>query len=471
MEGMPHRLSLTQMAQQIRAKQLSPVELLEAHLQHIATHNPKINAFILVLHEEARAAAKQAEQAQVRGDFMGPLHGIPVSIKDSFDMAGYPTTCGSRFFQNLRASRDATAVRRFKQAGAIPFVKTNCPEFLANYESDNYIIGRTNNPWDLRRTAGGSSGGESAAIASFCSPGGIGSDGGGSVRVPAHFCGIAGLKPTPGRVSAAGHMPEITHPGGLLGVAGPMARNAADLKLLFETLAGYDSQDPFSSPVPLRQPDLSGLRIGVMEQFYRVPVEEGVREAVLKAARCARDLGFQVDAFEPKGLERAPNLWWFFFGQLPARITKELIAGREDQAHWTGVEFLNQALQQPEPSSMSLIENLSIRDKLRGSLIRQMEQVPILLLPVCGVAAFEHRQRQYPTDQKTIGLFEAMMPSTVFNLLGFPGLSIPFGIDARGLPVGVQLVGRPYEEELLLEVAIRLEQARGEFPSAPGYRS
>ena len=168
------------MASQIRSGKLSPVQLLDAHLRQIKKHNPQINAFIHVFEEEARTAAKEAEDAQGKGEFRGPLHGVPVTIKDSFDMAGTPTTCGSVSFKNLRAAHDSTAVHRFKEAGAIPLAKTNCPEFLSNYESDNFVIGRTNNPWNLARTAGGSSGGESAAISSFCSPGGIGSDGGGS---------------------------------------------------------------------------------------------------------------------------------------------------------------------------------------------------------------------------------------------------------------------------------------------------
>ena len=462
---MPHRLTLTQMADKIRSKEISPVELVDAHVRQIEKHNPKINAFVRVFHEDAMAQARAAEQAEVRG----PLHGVPVTIKDSFDMAGYPTTCGSCFFEKLRATKDSTAVRRFREAGAIPIGKTNCPEFLASYETDNYIVGRTNNPWNVERTSGGSSGGESAAIAALCSPAGIGSDGGGSVRIPAHFCGIAGLKPTPGRVPATGHVPEINHPGGLLGVAGPMARNARDLKLLFRVLAGYDSQDPFSAPVPLREPELERVKIGLVQQFYQVPVQAAIHGALQKAAGCARDIGFRVEPFEPKGLERAPNLWWFFFGMLPARITRELIAGREDQTHWTGTEFLHKALMEAEPTAMKVVENLAVRDKMRGALLRQMEEFPVLLMPACGVTAFEHRQRRYKTDSKEIGLFEAMMLVTPFNLLGLPGLVIPFGSDKHRMPVGVQLVGRPYSEELLLEIAIRLEEARGPFASPPGY--
>jgi len=460
---MPHRLTLFEMAGRIRARDLSPVELVEAHLQQIEKYNPALNAFVMVLAEEALEQAREAERRLTSGQELGPLHGVPVTIKDSFDMAGLPTTCGSRFFRERRAAADSTAVRRLRAAGAIPLGKTNCPEFLGNYETDNYIIGRTNSPWDLERTPGGSSGGESAAIASFCSPGGIGSDGGGSIRVPAHFCGIAGLKPTPGRVSAAGHVPEIAHPGGLLGVGGPMARNARDVKLLFEVLAGYDSDDPFSAPVPVRVPDLSGLRIGLMERFYDVPVQPAIAETMQRAARVAESLGIPVEPFQPRGLERAPNLWWFFFGQLPARTIQALIAGREKDAHWTGTEFMNKALQEPEPTALKVVENLAIRDKMRASILRQMEEFPILLTPVCGTTAWKHRERRYPTATKEIGLFEAMMPVTWLNLLGLPGMVIPFGMDPNGLPVGIQLVGQPYSEELLLELAIRLEEARGPF--------
>ena len=464
---MLHRLTLVEMAARVRAREVSPVELVDAHLAQIARLNPALNAFVVLLEDAARAQAREAEQQLERREARGSLHGVPVTIKDSFDMAGLPTTCGSRFFADRRAPADSTAVRRFRAAGAIPLGKTNCPEFLGNYETDNFIIGRTNSPWDLDRTPGGSSGGEAAAIASFCSPGGIGSDGGGSIRVPAHFSGIAGLKPTPGRVSAAGHVPEIAHPGGLLGVGGPMARNARDVKLLFDVLAGYDTDDPFSAPVPLRPPDLGGLRIGLMEQFYNVPVQPAIADTVRRAARAAETCGFEVELFEPRGLERAPNLWWFFFGQVPARMTRALIADRESDAHWSGTEFMSKALEELEPTATKVVENLAVRDKLRASLLQHMEKFPVLLTPVCGTTAWRHRERRYHTPEKDIGLFEAMMPSTWLNLLGLPGMVIPFGCDENGLPIGVQLVGRPYAEELLLEVAIHLEEVRGPFPSPP----
>jgi len=459
------------MAAMVRERRISPTELVDAHFRQIAKHNPQINAFVVLLEEEARGAAKVTETAIMRGESPGPLHGVPLTVKDSFDMAGLPTLCGSKFRLGHRAAEDATAVARMRAAGAIVLGKTNCPEFLSNYETDNYITGRTNNPWNLERTAGGSSGGESAAISAFCSAGGIGSDGGGSVRIPAHFCGIAGLKPTPGRVSAAGHFPLIGHPGGLLGVAGPMARTAADVRTLFAVLAGYDSQDPFSAPVPLQSPKIDGVRIGLMEQFYNVPVEPETREVMRKAALMLEQIGFKVEPFKPSGLERAPNIWWFFFGQLPALLTKPFFQGREQDAHWSSTEFLEKALKQPAPSAEDVLTNLAARDRMRAALLREMGATPLILSPVCGVPAFRHRERSWKTESKSIGLFEAMMPVTPWNLLGMPAVTIPFGMSTDGLPIGVQLIGRPYEEERILEVGVRLEEARGPFPGPGGFSS
>ncbi|MCS6952516.1 MAG: amidase [Bryobacterales bacterium] len=463
---MVNRWTLVEMAEAVRARRVSPSELLEAHLRQIENLNPRLNAFVTVLEQEARQAARAAEEAVMRGE-AGPLAGVPVTVKDSFDMAGLPTRCGSRFRQDHRAARDATAVARLRRAGAVILGKTNTPEFLMNYETDNHITGRTNSPWDLERTPGGSSGGEAAAIASFCSAGGIGSDGGGSVRIPAHFSGIAALKPTPGRVSAAGHFPDICHPGGLLGVAGPMARTARDLRLLFEVLAGYDPEDPFSAPVPLRPARLDGLCVGVMEQFYDVPVQAEMREAVREAARALGGLGVVAEEFTPRGLERAPNLWWFFFGRLNAPLIRQMIGDREDEAHWTGIEFLKKAEAEPTPSTLEVLENLAARDKMRSALLRQLEEIPVLLLPPCGVTAFRHRERRWATPSKEIGLFEAMMPVTPWNLLSLPAVVIPWKLSGDGLPVGIQLVGRPWEEETLLELAVTLEEARGPLPAPP----
>jgi len=460
---MLNRLTLTQMAAELRSGRASSQETVEAHLRQIDAQNSRINAFVSIFAEEARAAAKAADEARVRQRTLGPLHGVPLTIKDSFDVAGQPTYCGSRLRLDHRAAKDSTSAARLRAAGAILLGKTNCPEFLYNYETDNYIAGRTNNPWDVTRTSGGSSGGEAAAIASFCSAGGMGSDGGGSIRVPAHFCGIAGLKPTPGRVPATGHFPLIAHPGGLLGVGGPMARTAEDVRLLFQVTAGHDDQDPFSAPVPLRPAELAGLKIGLMERFNGVPVQPAITQAVDAAGRVLEALGFAVEPFEPRGIERAPGLWWFFFGEVAAPFIKKMIAGRERDVHWTGMELVGLAFEKPAPTMEQVIENLGARDAMRAALLRQLRDHLVILLPACGVAAFPHRSRRWAAGEKEIGLFEAMTPLTFSNLLGLPALVIPFGRTEEGLPVGVQLVAAPYGEELLLDLAVRMEEARGPF--------
>jgi amidase len=460
------RLSLVEMAAQIRERKISPVEAVSAHLRRIEQVNPDINAFIVMMADQAMVEARRAEERLMKGEAEGSLFGVPLTIKDSLDVAGFPTRCGSRFLGDSPATRDSATARNFRKAGGILLGKTNTPEFLANYESDNHLIGRTNNPWNLNCTAGGSSGGEAAAIASFCSAGGMGSDGGGSVRVPAHFCGIAGLKPTPGRVSAAGHVPPILHPGGLLGVVGPMARSVRDVRALFEVCRDYDYEDPFAAPVTASALQ-STARIGVMEQFLSVPVQQPIRDAVLQASKLLKHCGYEVDAFRPTGIERAPNVWAFFFTDLPSRATQKFIAGREDDAHWTGTEFLAKIASTPEPSALQVVDMLAERDRIRLDLLRQMQDVPFILLPVSGVTAFPHRQRKWETPEKTIGLFEAMMPVTPFNLVGFPGLTVPMAISPDGLPVGVQLVGRPFCEEQLLAVGEQLEQARGPLAVVP----
>ena len=459
---MPYRSSLCLMAAMVREGEISPVELVEAHLRRIESENSRVNAFVRVFRDEALAAARRAEAQAVRVEITGMLHGVPVTVKDCFDVAGVPTLAGSRFRLGHRAARDAGAVARLRDEGAIILGKTNCPEFLAAYETDNHVTGRTVNPWDPERTPGGSSGGEAAAIASCCSPGGLASDGGGSIRVPAHFCGVAGLKPTPGRVSAAGHFPVPRNPTGFLTAAGPMARNAKDLRLLFAALAGYDARDPLSAPAPLRAPSTAGLRAGVMERPFGVPVEPEIADAVERAGKLLQSMGLAVEPWAPRGIERAPNLWWYFFGQLPAPFIRQLFQGREEEAHWTATEFLRPA-SDSSPATDDVLAAFAASDAMRAALVEQMEDAPVLLMPPCAVEAFPHRARRWLVDGREIGLFQAMMPATAWNLLGFPAVVVPMGVTPRGLPVGVQLVGRPWEDELLLELAIELEEARGPF--------
>ena len=233
-------VSLAELSAQIRSGEISPRELIEQRLARIEKVQPKLNAFVYVDADGARREAQAAEQGLLRGDATGPLHGIPVTVKSCIDVAGWPCAAGSLLRKDHRPGSNAMLVSRLREAGAILLGNTNTPEFLMAYETDNLVSGKTSNPWNTEFSSGGSSGGEAAAIAAGCSAGGIGSDGGGSIRVPAHFCGICGLKPTPGRIPSSGHYPAGNSAFGWLGVVGPMARTVGDLKILFAALREPD---------------------------------------------------------------------------------------------------------------------------------------------------------------------------------------------------------------------------------------
>jgi Asp-tRNA(Asn)/Glu-tRNA(Gln) amidotransferase A subunit family amidase len=237
----------------------------------------------------------------------------------------------------------------------------------------------------------------------------------------------------------------------MMGVAGPMARSVADVRLLFDVLRGYDPADPYSAPVARAEPKIDGVRIGLWPQFYKTPVQAECADAVAMAAKALARAGFTVEEFEPRGLERAPNLWAFLFTELSAPFTRELIEGRRELTHWTGTEFLDAIEGRPEPTGRKVVEVLSARDAMRANLLRQMHNVPVILTAGAGMTAFRHRQRRYQTPSKEIGLFEGTFPLVWGNLLGLPALIVPAG----GL--GVQLVGAPYSEDLLLALGERLE--------------
>src|SRR5579863_5647495 len=240
-------------------KKFSPVEVVKAYVERLTRLQPKLNAFVHVDAERALQQAEVATASVTRGEQLGLFHGVPLTVKSCIDVAGWPTPAGSLLRKDYVAQKDAPLVARLRAAGAIILGNTNTPEYLMAYETDNSLSGKTSNPWNLERSSGGSSGGEAAAIASGCSAGGVGSDGGGSVRVPAHFCGICALKPTPGRIPSTGHFPEGGGAFGWIGVVGPMARTIADVRSLFEVVAGPDAGDALSAPVPTRRVEESKL--------------------------------------------------------------------------------------------------------------------------------------------------------------------------------------------------------------------
>jgi Asp-tRNA(Asn)/Glu-tRNA(Gln) amidotransferase A subunit family amidase len=457
-------LSAVSMAEQIRQKKLPPVELVDAHLARIERLNPKLNAFVQVDAEGARGQARAAEAAVARGETVGPLHGVPLSIKSSIDVKGLRCESGSKLRAGVVAKQDAPLVSRLRNAGAIILGNTNTPELLMAWETDNLLYGRTNNPWDLSRTPGGSSGGEAAAIAAGCSAGGVGSDGGGSIRVPAHFSGICGLKPTPGRVPATGHFPTSVGPFALLGVVGPMARTIADLKVLFEVMQGPDDGDPSAAPVPVRWPSrdaLKQLRVGYFEDDGRTPVTAETRAAVRTAAEALLRAGFAVEPFRPEGLESARRLWWQLFGIAGGMLLGPLTKGRGANLSPILKQFSSWVATEPSHTGQTLLEAWIMRDVLRMEFFSQMREYPILLCPVASIPAFRHGERSWEIDGQTVQYLDAWSYSEWFNLLGTPAAVVPIGRSKEGLPIGVQIVARPWEEEIVLAVAAELEAQRG----------
>ena len=459
--------TIAEAARDIRAKRLSPVEVVESHLRAIASLEPKLNAFVHLDADGARRQARAAQTALSRGERLGLLHGVPLTVKSSIDVAGWPCPAGSLLRKDYVPRADAPVVARLKSAGAILLGNTNTPEFLMAYETNNLLSGKTSNPWNLAHSAGGSSGGEAAAIAAGCSMGGVGSDGGGSIRVPAHFCGICGLKPTPGRIAATGHFPSGAGAFGWIGVVGPMARTITDVRALFEVLAGPDAGDAHSAPVPLRsypERDLRTTRIGILESAALGKATPETRAAVDHAAKTLSDNGLAVEPFELAGLDRALELWWFFFGAVIAHLLNASLSGHESQLSPLMREYLAHATS-PNPLSIDqFLQACAERDFLRERILRQMDDVPVLLSPVSSTPAFRHGEGNYNPGT---GYLDTMCFSQWLNLTGFPGASVPFGFSDEGLPIGVQIIGRPFEEELLLAVAEVLEQSRGPWQPPP----
>jgi Asp-tRNA(Asn)/Glu-tRNA(Gln) amidotransferase A subunit family amidase len=462
-----HYASIAKAVSLLRAKQISPLELVESELSRIAALQPTLNPFVHLDAASARAAAHSASQQIARGDSLGPLHGIPLTVKSCIEVAGWPVPAGSLLRAKETPSRSASIVERFRNAGAILLGSTNTPEFLMAYETDNRVSGRTSNPWNPLYSSGGSSGGEAAAIAAGCSFGGIGSDGGGSVRVPSHFCGICGLKPTPGRIPATGHIPPGNSSFGWIGVVGPMARTAADLRVLFNVLAGPDSGDPFSIPAPIQETPsekLRNLRIGLLDSSRIGPATPESRAAVQRAAKLLEQSGFHVEPFQLHSLDRAFDLWWYFFGPVIAQLFEPLVTGKESQLSPVFLDYLEAAREETPITMQDFVAKSAARDFERSRILNAMEDVPVLLSPVSSAPAFRHGEGNW---NPTTGYRTTMRHSQWLNLAGLPGLSVPMSISSEGLPIGVQLIGRPCEEELLLAIAESLEQARGPWQPPP----
>lgn len=452
--------SATEIARRVRRREISPVEVVNAHLRRIDEHNPRLNAFVSVRREQVQREARLAEDAVMRGEEK-PLLGVPVSIKSSIDVAGLRCEAGSRLRLGNIPDQDAPLVKRLKDAGAIVLGNTNAAELLMAYDTDNVLNGRTSNPWDLERTPGGSSGGESAAVASGMSAAGIGSDGGGSIRVPAHYAGICGLKTTPGRIPGTGHFPPCVGPFAHVGVVGPMARNAEDLRLLLRVTSGADIDDPMAVDYPnpqLSLAELRRIRVGFFDDDGGTPVTPETKAAVRAAAAALRDEGMQVEDYLPSCLEQAHAVWETLFVRVAGgMLVAGLAAGKEAEISPRLRKFLTVATSFQPLTADALLQTLFERDTVRAGFLRQMDTYRVLVTPVSTGPAFRHGEGGWD-DSFPVNYLRSMRFTQWFNLLGNPAVVVPVGRSAQGLPIGVQIVGRPYEEDVILQVAEMLQK-------------
>ncbi|MDT4952188.1 MAG: amidase [Acidobacteriota bacterium] len=460
------KLSAIKLAALMRARRVSPVEVVEAHLRRIERLNPQLNA-IVTLNPDALEQAREAEAAMMRGEEVGLLHGVPLTIKDTIETKGLKTTSGSMLRAQHIPDEDAPAVARLKDAGAILLGKTNVPEMAIPYECDNPIFGRTNNPHDLSLTAGGSSGGEAAAISACLSSAGLGSDLSGSIRVPAHFCGIVGLKPTPGRVSSAGHFPPAS---GLLSegaVIGPMARRIEDLSLLLNVLTESSVATFVSAQEERASERMRGWRVASYIDESHAPVKDETRDAIDAALQALNEAGLLIVEEKPPGLERAMELWNALFSRVSASQLREVYAGHEEQAGAIVRAVLASAEHSPLLPPDEFARVWAERNALRAALVTWMQTTPLIIAPVGAVSAFEHGARRVEVEGNMMSVFRAFSYSRAFNVLGLPALSLPAGCTHDCLPIGVQIIGRPFQEEAVLAAASIIEESLGGWVEPP----
>lgn len=461
MEELTH-LSACELVRLIVGKHASPIDVAQAHLKRIEQLNPALNAIVTIA-PDVLDRARQAEDSLMRGDTLGPLHGLPITIKDTIETADLRSTSGSVVRVQFIPRVDAPSVARLRAAGAIVLGKTNTAEMAMDYTADNPIFGRTNNPHDASRTPGGSSGGEAAAIATCMSAGGLGSDLAGSIRIPAHFCGISGLKPTTGVVPGAGQFPPSIGPYSLGAAVGPMARRVEDLQLLLSALcdSGRSEGPSATGPFLKKMAAMRGCRVAWYADDDVAPVTEETHRAVTLAANALSDAGLLAEQRRPPGLERGYELWLKLFSRASVVQLRNVYSGREGE----GGDFVRWRLatadDTPAPTLDEYIKAWMECDRLRLALNEWMTEVPLLLAPVGATPAVKHDTLKLTIGGTTLSTFRAFSYSQAFNVFNLPSVSVPAGVSTEGLPIGVQIVGRPFAEEAVLVAAAIVENALG----------
>jgi amidase len=446
-----------ELAALIKAGATSSAAVVEAHLDRIAEVNPHLNAVVRVLADEARAGAAAADAAIAGGATVGPLHGVPFTIKENIDLAGTPTTSGLQILAEAVSPVDAPIVERMRAAGAIPIGRTNLPDVGLRVHTDSSLHGLTRNPWHPGRTTGGSSGGEASALASGMSPIGLGNDVGGSLRNPAHCCGIASIKPTTGRVPGATVIPpeDLNIAFQIMLTDGPMARTIADVRLGLEIISGADYRDPRSVDAVWGQ-DPMGTRVAVMAEVPGGETDAGIAASVRRAGDYLSDAGYDVVEVNPPDYELAIELWSTLLGeeiynQLPLL---EMVMGEG------GKQFLAYAQQRtPSLGLGTFLDNHTRRYALARAWNVWMEEHPLMISPTWALPAFPHGL-DIESAEGAERVFETMRPVLAGNLLGLPCAVVP-GDPADGMPVGVQITGRRFHEMGCLDAAQVIENAVG----------
>jgi amidase len=448
----------TELASEIRAGRVSAREVLSAHLAQIASHNPSLNAVITLDAEHASQRAREADDALARGEVWGPLHGVPFTLKDAHATAGVRTTTGFPPLADYIPKEDGTVAARLKTAGGILIGKTNVPVLLADFQTSNPIFGRTNNPWDTARTPGGSSGGAAAALASGMTPFEVGTDLSASIRLPAHFCGVFGLKPTERRVPLTGLIPGLPGPRPLriMSTIGPMARSVEDLALLYRIVAGPDGRDTEVPPVPAdtaARIDVGDIRIAVAPTFPSIPVAAEIRAAVSQLAGRLSPLCRAVEEAALPSLDFNQQL--ASAGALVGMLIGAVQPG-----------------QQEHPATLThYLEALDRRDESIIAWEQFFDQWDVLLCPPAVMTAFPHCEPGSPlaVDGQEVAYWTVSAYGALFNYTGHPAVVLPFTRDHAGLPIGIQLVGKRWSESRLLAVAAALAAVTGAFQRPPGY--
>ena len=452
-------LSIHELAQQIEQKKVSPREVLDAHLRQIEALDPELNAFITVCADEAREDAAKAESEIQGGHYRGPLHGVPVGIKDIIDTAGVLTTQGSSFFPDNVPAADAECVRKLKEAGAVVVGKCNTHEFAAGSTTVNPHYGPARNPWNPERVSGGSSGGSGAAVAAFMCPGAVGTDTGGSIRGPASACGTMGLKPTYGRVSLRGIFPNSP----TLDHAGPLARTARDCGIMLQAMAGYDPADAGSKDretpdfCALIGESIEGMRFGVCEDLYLPENDASVQKGFENAIEAMKALGGEVVHVRYPNAERMRDVRRIIASAELAAVHRERLATHPEK-------FGDDVRERLEISSRVTLEEYMHAMRERRTLTREMEKVfdeiDILLAPGYPCPAGPVATIMGTVNGKEYLFTGLGRPQTgPYNLFGFPTMAAPSGFSEDGLPVSIQIVGPPWEEARVLQASHAFEEA------------